>query len=121
MRTRTTLLLPVMCLGIAVSSPFAQQDKWVVMLQVHIVEKDVSPVVSIPHGERGGLEVEGFGSFDFLPTIDDGDAGRVTVRIYGPESEERPLVTIEVVEGEVAVATDTSPSFKLSVLKVFQR
>ena len=120
MGARTTILVVGLCLAMAGSDLSSRQSEWVVVLRVHIVEKEASPVVSVREGERAELEVTGFGSFDFSAAVDDSDSSRVTVRIYEPESEGQPADEIVVSEGEAAVATDTSPSFEVSVLRVFR-
>ena len=106
-------------LAIAVS-PFFTQSDFVVVLQVKVAETDTSPVVSIPDRQRARLELQDYGTFEFLPIVDNRNTSRVMVEIYGPRSEERPLSTVEVVEGDVAVATATSPRLELSALRVYR-
>ena len=104
--------------AIAVSPLFAQSD-FVVVLQVNVAETDASPVISIRDRQRARLEFQDYGTFEFRPTVDNRNTSRVMVEIYGPRSEE-PFATVEVVEGDVAVATATSPRLELSALRVYR-
>ena len=110
---RTALTLLCVCLAGTASARVAQRDS-VVALRVRIVDTNTSLTLVIPDGERGQLELEEYGSFTFLPTIDTSDASHLTVQVFTAQST-RPLAVIDLTDGGMAVAVETSPAFELSV------